>query len=341
MRTCRWLVPLVVALVATGTPAVADVPRPECRQVSAPVSVAPGQPLDQRIAGTLCLPRSRTTTVQLLMPGGYYGQEYWAVRGNPGKPSYVETMQRAGYATLAIDRLGAGRSSRPPSERFAAQTHRDTMWQVIRQLRTGRLAGQPFDRVILAGHSFSSPLAESITLAYPQDVDGIIYTGAGSKQNYAEFARLEAEGIHRANQDPMFGHLGLDDGYLTTKPGTRPRWMTYGPTTAPSRIALDEAMKEPDVLPGYDAFPGLEDKRRITVPVLIVIGQRDILMCAPEALDCSSSQALMLSEGPWYGPRARLETASIPNTGHSLNLHLTAPVWNEIARSWMDRHFGR
>ena len=90
-----------------------------------------------------------------------------------------------------------------------------------------------------------------------------------------------------------------------------------------------------------DLAPSLEDERRIAVPVLIVIGQRDILMCAPDALDCSSSQALMRSEGPWYSPKARLETAAIPNTGHSLNLHLTAPIWNEIARDWMDRHFDR
>src|SRR5689334_5280582 len=100
----------------TAAPATADGSSPMCRRITAKVAIAPGQPADQHIAGTLCVPRHRTaTTVQLLLPGGFYGQAYWQLRGDPRRPSYAETMTGAGYATLAIDRLGTGRSSHPPS----------------------------------------------------------------------------------------------------------------------------------------------------------------------------------------------------------------------------------
>jgi pimeloyl-ACP methyl ester carboxylesterase len=324
-RTLLTTIALGAATLVAPAPAQAA---PNCQPVTIKVSI----PSAEYLAGTLCRPAGRTaTTVQLLVPGGYYGQQYWTVRGDPRQPSYVETMVRAGYATLAIDRLGTGKSSRPPSQLYQSQTHRDTVHQVIQQLRTSG-----FRRVVFVGHSFSSALSTAIAVAYPHDLDRIIYTGAASKQNEEAFGEFAAEGIIPANEERRFRHL--DNGYATTKAGARAKWMTYAPGITRANVAFDELTKQPDVLPGYEAIPGNEDLRKIKVPVLIVVGQHDRLMCGGTGVDCFSSRSLYASENRWYSPEAHLETFVLADSGHSLNLHRSAPQWIAYARSWLTRH---
>ncbi|GAA1580118.1 alpha/beta hydrolase [Actinomadura kijaniata] len=333
-----------IAAAALTLSALAPVPAAHaaaparCQDVTVAVSMAPGEPADQRVAGTLCTPPGRrATTVQVLVPGGTYGQGYWSTRPAPGVPSYVESMNRAGYATLAIDRLGAGRSSRPSSDRYRPQTHTGTVRQVLRELRAGRIGGRPFARVVLAGHSLGSAIAMRIAVDQPRAVDGLVLTGVASRQNDAAFAELE-QALHPANRDPRFAGRGLDDGYVTTRPGTRADFFYHRPTMAPATLARDEAAAQPDVFPSFEAFPTPEEYRRIQVPVLLAVGRHDRLICGGAGSDCSGPAALRAQEAPWYGPSARLRAVVVPGSGHSINLQRTAPVLFEAVRSWADRY---
>jgi pimeloyl-ACP methyl ester carboxylesterase len=133
------------------------------------------------------------------------------MRGDPDGPSYIEAMTAAGYATLAIDRLGAGRSSRPPSSRFGNQTHEFVIHQVIQRLRAGAIGGRAFERVILVGNSLGSTLARMVAVRFPGDADGLILTGETSTPNWAAFAAHEADYLP-ASQDPRFAGQDLDAG---------------------------------------------------------------------------------------------------------------------------------
>ncbi|MGW5879079.1 alpha/beta hydrolase [Nocardiopsis terrae] len=308
-------------------------------EVMISVSLAPGLPADYEVAGVLSLPGGGPTdTVQLLVPGGTYGSEYWLTRGDPDHPSYTETMAEAGYATLAVDRFGAGeRSSVPPSEAFRKDTHVHVVSQIARRLREHGVAGSRFGRVVLVGHSYGSTLARSLAIREPGAADGLILTGECSKPDEAAFTQFESV-LCPADQDPRFAGRGIDAGYYTTGPGAREEWFYHASTADPEVIAADERTKAADVY--SEDFPMPTENAAIRVPVLVVVGEYDRLLCGEGGTDSSSSTRFLEQESQWYSPEARLEAVVVPDTGHALNLHRTASRWFSVAREWCDRHIG-
>ncbi|MEU8891654.1 alpha/beta hydrolase [Streptomyces sp. NPDC048442] len=327
---------LATASAATGPdPRTSGSGPVRCTPFGSAVATAPGARADQKITGTLCRPRStHARTVQLLLHGGTYDRSYWTRRGDPRGPSYVEAAGRAGLATLAVDRLGTGRSSAPHSSRFTDRTHELVTLQLIRKLRR---AG--YDKVILVGHSFGATVARMVAVRHPEEVDGLILTGEGSPPNHKAFEQMG--GLYLpANRHPLLARRGLDDGYTSLRTGGKADWFYDLRTTDPGVLLTDEFTTEPDVYPADPAYGDVALNRRIRVPVLVVVGERDKLICGAPGSDCSSSAALRASAAPLYGPKARLEALAVPATGHVLNLHRTAPLWYAYAQEWANRRVG-
>jgi hypothetical protein len=75
--------------------------------------------------------------------------------------------------------------------------------------------------------------------------------------------------------------------------------------------------------------------RQITVPVMLVMGGGDGNFCGPPlGADCSSNEALRLSEGRFYAPEARLRAHVVPGYGHSLNYSANAPAYHRAVVEW-------
>ncbi|MEV8377895.1 alpha/beta hydrolase [Kribbella sp. NPDC056861] len=327
MQRRKWLVVgvTVMGLVLGLVPGTAVASGAGCRTVEIPVAMSAGRPVDAKISGTLCRPRGRDRgVVQVLIPGGGYDRNYWSWGS-----SYVEAMNRAGYTTFALDRIGTGRSSAPPSSSFAPDSQVFTIHQVLRRFR--------HQRVVLVGNSLGSTVSRMIAVHYPDDVDGLILTGESSTPNWPAFEQLGADYV-TASQHPLLAGRGLDDGYGVLRPGARLGWFYYGPTTDRAVLRRDEANPEPDVFSSDPEFGSVELNRRIKVPVLVVVGQYDRLICGPGASDCSSSAALLAGERPYYAPTADLQAIAVPSTGHVLNLHRTAPTFYPLLARWTQRH---
>ncbi|MGP4020949.1 alpha/beta hydrolase [Saccharopolyspora sp. 5N708] len=321
---------LACAVVALpGAESDASVPR--CSPVEFAVPLTEQAPADERVSGTLCVPRGRAATaVQVLVPGGTYGQDYWVLRGDPRKPSYVEQMTGAGYATLAIDRFGAGASSAPPSENYAAETPEVALHAVLEAVRAG-VGEHRFDHVVLVGHSYGSTLARLVAIHHPDDVDALILTGEASRSVELPWDEV----IHAAAEDPVLAGRGLDAGYYTTRPGMRGKWFYEAGTADPAVVAADERTKQADVFSARYPLP--EENAAIGVPVLIVVGAHDRIVCASGGSNCTDDESLFAQERPFY-PNAELAAIVVPGTGHSLNLHRTAPDWQRRAADWLDEH---
>jgi pimeloyl-ACP methyl ester carboxylesterase len=208
MKTRAAALGCVLAVLLLGA-APAGAAARECREVTVRVGA-------ERVAGTLCVPSARQRpVVQLLVHGLSYDRHYW--------DRHVAAMRRAGIATLAIDRVGTGRSSRPPGERVGLALHVATVRGVTRWLRREAR----FQRVVLVGHSLGTVIARGVA-ARGQDVAGLVATGH----------------THRLTTGPVLQQLVActqsgADGYFTMRAGCR-AGVFFAPATAlPGALAAD------------------------------------------------------------------------------------------------------
>ena len=335
-------------LLAVGTPSGAEGtggPPASCRDVRVPVQLAPGTAVNKSIFGRLCMPAGPTpTTVQLLVPGITYGNGYWDTpdpTGGTDRYSYVAAANAAGDATLAIDRIGIGRSSKPLGALVTIDANAHTVHQVVTALRNG-LATNPgsvsFDEVVLVGHSYGS-WTSWIEASRYNDVDAVVLTGV-THQMPLVTALPEALNLYPAILDPAFGLFsGLDATYLTTMPGTRYQ-MFYAPAPVdPAVIAHDEATKQTMTVGELAAFPAiLIAPLDIRVPVLLVNGTDDGLFCRPEAggTDCSSAEALIAAEAPKLGPNVpSVDAYVLEGGGHDINQLENSSDYFAATQDWI------
>ncbi len=139
---------VLLAAGACLAPGTADAAQVTCADVSVPVRVGLTA---QSMNGTLCVPQG-ATTLQVLVPGGTYNAVYWDIGYDPQVLSYREAVNEAGIATVAVDRLGSGRSSRPLSTLVTLATQAQAVHAVIQSLRP------LFRKLVLVGHSIGSAI---------------------------------------------------------------------------------------------------------------------------------------------------------------------------------------
>jgi pimeloyl-ACP methyl ester carboxylesterase len=331
---------------ATALPATAGSARiaasPRCQQENMPVALTPGAQASYTMVGWLCAYGPlRGRTVQVLVPGLTYDAYYWNFPLDPQRYSYVRYADAAGYATLAIDRLGTGASSHPAATVLTAQTEAYTVHQIVADLHAGRLGHTRFGKVMLVGHSYGSEIALNEAATY-HDVSGLISTDWLTAGNLAGHLTVR-DSYEPASDDPTFANLPA--GYMTTKPDAKgPDFynLSYAdPAVVTEDNALRQTVTTSEVVSVADPIPQATTLS-IDVPVLLVVGQDDALNCNATApgLSCANSAAIMARESANYSPQACLRAFVLPRAGHSINLHPDAPEWFAVADTWSDRHVG-
>ncbi|WIV62080.1 alpha/beta hydrolase [Amycolatopsis nalaikhensis] len=282
--------------------------------------------LPETMHGRLCAP-PQATTVVVLIPGGTYNESYWDIGYTPEIRSFRLAMNQAGIATLALDRLGTGESSKPLSTLLSASTQATAAHQVIKSIRPR------FEKVVVGGHSIGAAMA-MIEAGNYGDVDGVLVTGMTHRMNLITVIPVLANMIP-APLDPAVP--GRDPGYLTTSPGTRYQaFHTPGPLDE-GAIAYDESTK--DVFAATEAVDSLTlttvvtpASQRIRVPVLLVVGN-DPHFCGVLGSDCSSPEALRASEVSFFG--GPLQTYILNSYGHAINYAPNAPTYFGVVSNWL------
>lgn len=324
----------VTGLAATSMPATAadEVSQGvSCASYSLPVRLSDPGEATETMWGELCRPADRRpSTVQLLVHGGFYNHAYWDFPVGNGYYSYVRHAVAAGYATFNVDPIGSGKSSHPESGVVTGDAGTVALHDAVTALRKGTVGGQAFTKVLWVGHALGSFYAWREIPRYG-DVDGAILTSALNSYN-PDHAAIVSSNSYPAVQDPKFANSGYDDGYVTTKPGTRGAMFYYPATTDPAVVAKDEETK--DVQPIAVTQP-VAPPYGITVPVLVVAGAKDWLECqGVTAYDCDDPSSVRAHESQYYPPEAKLEVAVVPQTGHDLALATTAPATSALMLAW-------
>ena len=302
-------------------------PKTTVRQVSIPVRFRGGS---GQIAGTLTVPE-RANTVLLLVHGYSYARYYWDFPYQPETYSFVRAAAEAGYATLAIDRLGDGESTKPPASQLTWHNAGLTVARVVTALREGSL-GTAFAKVVLVGHSYGSVTGYLVAARHP-GVDALIATGATHRPRFPMLTKLILISPP-ARGKPL---------YVTTR--RNGRGFFYREANAdPEVIALDERLKQTaGIFELPTALPYLWNgvSRAINIPSLTVLGDQDSIFTGGiGTADCSSDAALAEFERRFYGPKAVVEAAVIRGAGHDLNLERTAPETYRRMLDFVDRHVG-
>jgi pimeloyl-ACP methyl ester carboxylesterase len=340
----RRAVAIGLAALAVGAPiapAPAQAGGSSCQDLNVPVTVI-GQ---QTMYGRLCEPAAPARTALVLVPGATYTGDYWDLPPELGLYSFRAGMNGAGYATMVVDRLGSGRSSRPLSATLTALVQAAAVHQIIQRLRAGAF-GTRYDKVIVGGHSLGGAISVLEAATY-HDVDGVLMAGISHHLDAVDTSTKLFPNFSPAALDPRFAGRGYDPGYLTTLPGTRELAFHNPAVPTPAAIAHDESTK--DVWSATEAADAVgvavmsPYSTLITVPVLLAVSSGDELMCGaiPLAADCSSAAALRRQEAPYFAPEAQLEVYLHPGGyGHSFNYAPNAGEFQRTVADWANRMVG-
>jgi pimeloyl-ACP methyl ester carboxylesterase len=326
------LVPLcaapILATLLSTSPAHAAV---VCSQVTVPVSSVGTGPPDLQVAATLCRPDWQTPrVVQLLVHGATYSRGMWDWPYQPDTYSYVKAAVSQGYATLAVDRIGHGQSTHPPSENVTISSGTTALHGVVTALRAGTVGGITFQKVLWVGHSMGAIHGYDYGGRYT-DVDAYLFTGNAHfiKPSWLDLIK---NSLQPSNEGP---------GYLTTVPGTRDD-LYYRPVMAdPLVISQDEATKgvltdgEVQEAIGLTFVPPTQSPTQaITKPVFVLLGEFDNLTCgSPDGLTCTKANVLAL-EAPYFTHAPKLDVVTVSGAGHSMMLHTNAPASHWAMINW-------
>lgn len=156
---------------------------------------------------------------------------YWDLPFNSPNYSYVDVAAgEFGYCTLAIDRLGIGKS--PSSLRFSldqtnpikgnssiaeplnviqAPATMSAMYEINKMIRVGTLPGLrgvTFNKVVNVGHSFGAALSYALAATHPTATDGLVLTGfSTAPNNLALTLTAWSSKIASLNQPLRFGNV--------------------------------------------------------------------------------------------------------------------------------------
>ncbi|MEQ8176817.1 MAG: hypothetical protein RIA10_00660 [Amphiplicatus sp.] len=312
--------------------------KPNCEDVTLPVSVLAGGPKSYSLYGELCHPDGGPSSViQILVHGYTYDHRYWSNPAFGAAYDYVAAANEAGYTTFAIDRLGsAGLSSRPLSALVTMLADAVSLHDVVSAARSGAVPGGPYETVLSVGHSLGTAAAWLEASLY-HDVDGLISSGLGHP--IGNIHGLVLQSLPALLDWRLRPLVGLDAGYLTTTPGARANLFYRAATADPAVIAHDEATKglgtaaEIATLLLYEAAT-----LSIDVPVLLVLGEYDGFFCLQAGnggLDnCASNATLDASERVFFPLSPDFEAWVQQEAGHNNNLHFNAEGWFAKANDW-------
>jgi pimeloyl-ACP methyl ester carboxylesterase len=332
----RFRVALVAALALMGlaVPAAAST---TCQDVSVPTQL--DLLLTVNVHGRLCVP-SGADKVQLLVHGATYDSRYWDEPVEGGLYSYVREATMDGWATLAVDLVGYGQSTRVLSATLTATTQALVVHQLIGKLRAGSIGGHPYSKVLLGAHSVGAAEAVIETSLY-NDADALAISGMTHMLAVAQLLTTFTADLQSVALDPALAGQ-YDPGYLTTVPGTRGT-LFYGPSPDPVMVAYDEATK--GAISGTEASDAitlgfvLPTSSAVRIPVYLALGGSDHLYCSPLlGTDCSSSAALDAQERPYFANAPSFTAVIVPGAGHDVNLSPNAVAFETAVNTWADAH---
>ena len=278
--------------------------------------------------------KSSPAPLQILLHGSAcYTKEYWShgTWGNASlKYSWTYAMNRAGYSTLAVDKLGNGESSHPdPVNDVQLPLQMETVHSLIMLIKSGKADGipaPPNGGLIYVGHSSGSLLGAALAQKYPSDVDAVVLTGyppggSNNKGGISSFEFLPAA-LSRPEQFPA----DLNYGYLRMNSEVnRTGLLYYKGHFEPAIAHLDYETQ--DAQPIGEGFRfGPTTQPAFKGKVLVVTGTKDAAICGYTPVEeCVFNKTILTAVGKSFSSNSGFNWLA-PVSGHAVNWHYSAPA---------------
>ncbi|KAH9818210.1 alpha beta-hydrolase [Teratosphaeria destructans] len=313
----------------------------------------------QVIAGWYCEPaceNTNNTKLQFFLGGITTNREYWTAQGgtslvdppnppyDPALYSWVDYANNLGYPTLALDHLGTGRSSRPDPILVTQQPYEMALYHdLVTQIKAGTTGQLPraYADLTYIGQSYGSVLGNAMAGAYPTDFTHVILTGftktvLPSLGGVARQAPLAAATVMPAR------FAGLAPGYVTSsveQARTDSFFGSHQSVDFDSQVAHLFYTREDVVSLGQfvSTYLNIGASPQYTGRVLVITGEQDQAFCGlgSSAIDPNPHcGTLLASTGSLY-PNADYNYQSVPRTGHSSLLHLTAQTTLKVSHQFL------
>ncbi|MFF9808187.1 alpha/beta hydrolase [Streptomyces coeruleorubidus] len=321
----------VVTALAVTLPGRADAsnggPGVKRHTITQMVALTDNGPADQTLSAVVYEPKGqRARGIQVMIPGATYDHRYYDLNA---RVSQAREASEAGWISVAIDRLGTGRSSRPAADRLNGASHAATIHQLVRRLKA-TYKGLP---VALVGHSLGSTIAIEEAARY-KDVDAVVTTGFLHHAGAA--GGLLNTLMHPAAEDTEFTDRStVPAGYLTTRDGLR--HLFYWPFNAGLKtVEADAAAKQTTTASEVTGFVAEQNddtfSTEVTVPVLAVVGEHDLFFFDPADRDKAVAE-----EPSAYRASPEADAEVIPDAGHDLALQRNADTTTAFIDTWLSR----
>lgn len=286
------LAAIAAAFALPGTaPAGESVVAP--RQVAFTVQNPAENHAPRTIVGNRYDPACEASTVVLLQHGLSYHKEAWDIPGY----SVAQPFVAAGYAVVAIDRLGYGESPLEDGYDVTFEAFADMANQIVGQLRS------EFDHVVVGGHSAGAGLTEFAQGIYGS-ADAILALGwhhRPSDQLGFEFITGDSTRALQADYEYFWG-----------TPEHRAE-MFYEPDADPAVVEADT--RAANLVPSGEILSISKQPSRyvagnVKVPVFLQFGEKDRLF-EPQYADFHASEF-------FSAPSVTVDM--VPGAGHTFML---------------------
>ncbi|MGH9041185.1 MAG: alpha/beta hydrolase [Acidimicrobiia bacterium] len=253
-------------------------------------------------------PSCRASTVVLLQHGLSYHKEAWDTPGY----SVAQPLARAGYAVVAIDRLGYGESRLENGNNVSVEAYGHMTDQIVTQLRS------EFDRVILGGHSAGAGTSEFAQGVFGSG-DAVMALGWHHRPSDQIGKDFFGSDTPRSLQD--------DYTYFLETPEHR-AWMFYEPDADPAIVEADT--RAANLTPsGEIQTIGKQPSRyvvgNVKVPVFIQLSEKDRLF-EPQYGDLHAAE---------FASSPSVTVDIVPTAGHTFMLAPQGPAGTTRMVDWL------
>jgi len=296
------------------------------------------------ISGVLCTPKAgdmHNGSVQLLVHGIGFDSSYWDFSVEPQTYSYVQAAASAGWTTFRYDRLGTGMSDKPEDGYRTVQAPTDLaiLAHFAGMLRSGMVNHTSFNKVVGVGHSYGSEQLAALSGKNTSAVDALVLTGFSA--NMSALATFAAGGLYTRAADVVpASSASLPGSYVMTGlPQGNQFQFFYYPYFDAAVFAQARASEQPATLGVFSTMSVLGGMAsEFTGPVHVVTGDRDLPFCntACDIVPVGMNKTILQLTQPMVFPKSsNFSVYSPANTGHGVNLHLSAPQTYSEIMGWL------